>query len=228
MAVLQGMNKVEELAKLTLIQQLTVMIVAWISLILGAGLYVAAVNSITSFIVLIFLYSRTKYPKLLLNTYKYKKNTSVSYKKEILPLQWKIAVSWISGYFIFQMFNPVIFAFEGPVAAGKMGMTLTLLNAILSFSLSWTTTKIPRWSILIANKDYIELDESISKVIRQSSIICIIIILLAIFILSGINYLGIQIPERFMPVWVCTILCLTIPVNNIVNAWATYLRCHKK
>ena len=34
------------------------------------------------------------------------------------------------GYFIFQLFNPVLFATEGAVVAGQMGMTLAALNGI--------------------------------------------------------------------------------------------------
>ena len=44
---------------------------------------------------------------------------TISYMKEIFPNQWKIALSWVSGYFIFHFFNPVLFA-EGPVVAGQM------------------------------------------------------------------------------------------------------------
>ncbi|MFK2504393.1 hypothetical protein ACIXPB_19920, partial [Bacteroides fragilis] len=82
----------------------------------------------------------------------------MDYKTEIFPYQWKIALSWISGYFIFQLFNPVLFATEGAVIAGQMGMTLAALNGIQSLSLSWMTTKIPLYSGLIAQKQYRQLD----------------------------------------------------------------------
>ena len=40
--------------------------------------------------------------------------------------------------------------------------------------------------------------------------------------------LEISLSDRFLPVWLSAILFITIPINNIVNVWATYLRCHKK
>ena len=228
MAVLQGMNKVKEMARIALIQQLIVMAVTWISLALGAKLYIAAINSMTSFIVMLFLYGRTDYPTLLYNTFKNNIKEKISYIDEIFPLQWKIALSWMSGYFIFQLFNPILFAYSGPVIAGKMGMTLTILSAILGFTLSWTTTKIPSWSMLIAIKDYSTLDISYKKVLKDSTLVSSLAIIAGLIFLTIISFLELKLSDRFLPVWLCAILFLTIPLNNIVNVWATYLRCHKK
>ncbi|MFT3902305.1 MAG: hypothetical protein QM727_03995 [Niabella sp.] len=228
MAVLQGMNKVKEMAKISLIQQLTVMFITWISLVLGAKLYISAINSMASVLVLLGLYIRSEYPALLLNLYKTKLSEQISYAKEIFPLQWKIAVSWISGYFIFQFFNPIIFAFNGPVAAGKMGMTLTVLNAILFFTLTWTGTKVPLWSMFIARREFTELDASLKGVLKQSSIVCFIAISIAISCLFVFKLLNLPIYERFLPVGLCVLLFSSIPINNIITIWATYLRCFKK
>ena len=56
--------------------------------------------------------------------------------QEIFPFQWKIALSWISGYLIFQLFNPVLFATEGSKIAGQMGMTMVAISGISSISIS--------------------------------------------------------------------------------------------
>src|SRR5208283_6098922 len=99
-----------------------------------------------------------KYKLLLKNIWQQFGVERVSYKREIFPYQWKIAISWISGYFIFQLFNPILFATEGAVMAGKMGMTLVVLNGIFSLSFSWMSTKVPLYSNLIAQKKYRDLD----------------------------------------------------------------------
>jgi O-antigen/teichoic acid export membrane protein len=228
MAVLQGMNKVKEMAKITLVKQLIILSVTWVSLVLGAQLYIIAINSLTGFIMLLILYLNTAYPKLLINTYRHKITETISYRYEIFPLQWKIAISWISGYFIFQFFNPVVFAFNGAEAAGKVGMTLTVLSAITSFVASWTSTKVPTWSNLIAKKEYKELDISFEKTMKQSTLISLLCVFLFIFFLLVINFLNSTLADRFLPVILCIIVFTTVPFNNINNGWATYLRCHKK
>jgi len=228
MAVLQGMNKVKEMARIALIQQIVVMFITWTSLILGAKLYIAAINSISSLLMLIFLYSTTNYPQLILKLFRQKVVERISYKNEIFPYQWRLALSWISGYFIFQLFNPVIFAFNGAIAAGQMGMTLIVLNSILALVVSWTSTKVPTWSTLIANKNYKLLDQLFRKILFDSTLVSILAIMMFLIFRAGLDYLQIPLANRFLPLWLCTLILFTIPFNNIINSWATYLRCHKK
>ena len=47
----------------------------------------------------------------------------VDWRTEIWPFQWRLAVSWLCGYFTFQLFNPILFAVRGPIEAGQMGDT---------------------------------------------------------------------------------------------------------
>lgn len=228
MAILQGMHKVKEMARLALIQQVITISISWLSLLLGAGLYVVAINVVVSFIVLISLYTKTGYFKLLYTLWRLPIFEKISYWQEIFPLQWKIALSWASGYFIFQAFNPIVFAFYGPVVAGQVGMTLTILNAILSLVVSWTSTKIPLWSSLIAKKEYGELNNSVSNTVIKSSLVALLIIFGALVFISGLKYFDLSLEDRFLPLSLCTIFFLSIPVNNIINIWATTLRCFKK
>ena len=64
MAILQGMHKVKEMARFALIQQITVMSISWLSLLLGAKLYVVAINAMVGFIVLVSLYLGGGYTKI--------------------------------------------------------------------------------------------------------------------------------------------------------------------
>lgn len=228
MAFLQGLGKVKEMSKVLLIQQISVSLFSWIGLVLGAKLFVLAINSGISLLSLIFLVSLTPFPKLFKNIYKIKIVDRIRYKEEIFPYQWKIALSWISGYFIFQLFNPVIFAFEGAAVAGQMGMTLAALNAILSLILSWTSTKIPMWSSFIANNDYSGLDRSFFSTLKQSSLISILLLGCFLLFLIGLHYLNVPVIHRFLPLGMIALLATTIISSNVVNSFATYLRCHKK
>ena len=73
--------------------------------------------------------------------WKLQSSYTVSYKNEIFPLQWKVALSWVSGYFIYQLFNPILFQYVGAEVAGQMGMTMQVVNAIQAFAFSWMSTK---------------------------------------------------------------------------------------
>ena len=153
-SLLMGIGKVKEMSKIGFYQQIILPASAWIGLVCGFKLYVVGISTILAALIWNIYISKTSMQRILTNLWKEKITTRVQYMKEIFPFQWKIALSWISGYFIFQLFNPVLFATEGAVVAGQMGMTLAALNGIQSLSLSWLNTKVPLYSRLIALKDY--------------------------------------------------------------------------
>ena len=157
----------------------------------------------------------------------------VLYMKEIFPYQWRIALSWVSGYFIFQLFNPVLFATEGAKIAGQMGMTLTALNGIQSLTQSWINTKVPKMSGLIAQKDYKNLDSLFAKTMKQMLLIGTLAILCFVTVIyliqsQGITFLGMDIGIRFLPIIPLSLMAWSSWTMVPISPWATYLRCHKK
>lgn len=228
LAILMGLDKVKEVSKMRLFQQIIIPTTTWIGLALGFKLYVLGIASLLSVIYVVMYCSMTELAPILKNLWNVDISCRVSYMKEIFPYQWKIALSWVSGYFIFQLFNPVLFATEGAVVAGQMGMTLAALNGIMAFSQSWITTKVPLWSKLIALKDYTQLDSIFNTTMKQVSIVCLGLISVFIVGIWALKALHMPLGYRFLN-WIPLILML-IPlfINQWVNGWATYLRCHKK
>lgn len=228
MAILQGMHKVKEMAQLALIQQIIVMSISWLSLLLGAKLYVVAINAMVGFIVLVSLYLRGDYAKILYSLWRQPIFSKIDYWKEIFPLQWKIALSWASGYFIFQAFTPIVFTFYGPIVAGKIGITLAILNMILHLVINWSTTKVPLWSSLAAKEQYVELNNQIKITIKSSTLVSLFLILGAIIFIVTLQYFNFTLGYRFLSLPLCIAFFLSIPINNIIIVWATALRCFKK
>lgn len=228
LSFLEGLGKVKEVAKIRLIQQVCQISLLFVFFISGFKLFSSPIASLlTVFIVPTYiLFSNNKV--LLKSIWKQIGVYKVNYKLEIFPFQWRIALSWISGYFMYQLFNPVIFATEGAVAAGQMGITLAVLNGILTISLSWINTKVPLFSNLIAKKEYVSLDTVFNRTVKQSSLInaiCLIILISSVFIMQKLDIL---FGNRFLPLFPLILLSLTTFVNQFVSALATYLRCHKK
>jgi hypothetical protein len=73
-------------------------------------------------------------------------------------MQWRVSLSWISGYFTFSLFTPVLFHYQGAVVAGQMGMTWAFIAALTGVASSWIAPKAPAFGILIAQRKYSELD----------------------------------------------------------------------
>jgi len=232
-AFIQGLGKVKEMARIQLIQQIIRLSIVWGGLILGAKLFIPGIGSLTGVFILVTLLIYGKYFKILKNIWKIKIVEKVLYSKEIFPYQWKIALSWISGYFIFQLFNPVLFATEGAVVAGQMGMTLAALNGIFSLSFAWMTTKVPLFSGLIAQNKYQQLDTIFNKTLKQSAFINFGLLLFFAVAICLIRYFNIEISgkplgNRFLNYLPMLLMMIPIFLNQFVGSWATYLRCHKK
>lgn len=233
LAFLEGLGKVKEVAKVRLYQQSISLLVVWGGLILGAKLYVAGINWLVIILLVTSILFFSDFRKLLLNIWYVPLTDKVNYRKEIFPYQWKIALSWMSGYFIFQLFNPVLFATEGAVVAGQMGMTLTALNGIQALSLSWMTTKIPLYSGLIAKRDYIQLDTIFNRTLKQSVFINGAILVLMFIVIWTIRHYhiiigGMDLGNRFLPYLPMFLMMIPLFINQFISSWATYLRCHKQ
>lgn len=230
---IRGMDFVKEMAKMGFYRTIVNTIVLWCCLLLGLKLYSMAFAAIVSALYVIIYFMTHKFSKILLYVWKVDVQEKVSYMKEIFPYQWKIAMSWISGYFVFNFMNPVIFATVGSVAAGQFGMSLSVLNQIRNFSMSWIGTKIPLMSRLIALKDYIQLDKIFNRTVKQEILVCVSLLALfwiTIFFLneSQLSFNNTILAERFLPY--CPLFLVSIPVvfQAVTDNFATYLRCHKK
>jgi len=228
LAFLEGLGKVKEIARTRFIQTIANITCITLVLVFDGGLFALGVASFVSFLTLLGGISFTDKIELLRFIYASKGHSKVDYWKEIFPFQWKIALSWISGYFIFQLFTPVLFATEGASVAGKMGMTLQALNGISSLSMSWITTKVPLMSSLIAEGNYEKLDDIFNKTLSQLLVVIMGLIVIFIVTVSGFNYYGIQLGQRFLPILPLTLLGLVTIINQYIFSWATYLRCHKQ
>jgi O-antigen/teichoic acid export membrane protein len=233
LAFFEGLGIVKEVAKIRLIQQIVQLGSVLLFFSLGFKLLVVPIAAIISFsIVPIWILCGSKI-KMLKVVWGKLGEWQVNYRLEIFPFQWKIALSWISGYFIFQLFNPVLFATEGAVVAGQMGMTMTVLNSIMALSFSWMTTKVPVFSKLIAKKEYIHLDILFNKTLIQSTLLNIIALLVFFIVIFSLRYFnlkieGFNIADRFLDYLPMFFMIVPILLNHITSSWATYMRCHKK
>ena len=232
-SIFMGLGKVKEMSKIGFYQQIILPSATWLGLACGFKLYVVGIGYLLSVIIWQWYVWNTGLARIVINLWKTKIMERVSYMKEIFPFQWKIALSWVSGYFIFQLFNPVLFATEGAVAAGQMGMTLQALNAIQAFSMSWFNTKVPLYSQLIALKEYVRLDMIFNKTLKQMVGVCVCLLGIYFIVLWSLNVTQIGfrdhiIADRFLSYLPTLFMVTPIILSQFVSSWANYLRCHKQ
>ncbi|MBQ6200533.1 MAG: hypothetical protein IJK50_03755 [Prevotella sp.] len=230
---MMGVGKVKEMNAMMFYQQLSLPLITWGCLMFGLKLYALGLSVLVSCLVWLIFIGHKDISIILKKMWEVQLEERVGYMSEIFPMQWRIALSWISGYFIFQLFNPVLFATEGAVVAGQMGMTLQILNGIQAFSYSWISTKIPLMSGLIEMRQYRDLDSNFNVFFKQMIIVCVFLILFmylffVILWTTNLGFNGESLSTRFLGFFPLSLLTICMILSVIVNAWATYLRCHKK
>lgn len=231
-AYIEGLGKVAEIAKVRFVQQLVSPVLLWGGLFVGLRLFVVVLAPLAT-AVIFFAMGGGLFGPMLKNLYRIHIEDKVNYRTEILPYQWRIALSWVSGYFIFQLFNPVLFATEGAAIAGQMGMTLSILNSIQALALSWITTKVPVMSSYIAMGAYVDLDLLFNRTVKQMMSLVVSTLVLMFVAVFGIDHFhitlfGVAISTRLLPLLPMGLMMVALLANQYISSVATYLRCHKK
>lgn len=232
-AILMGLDKVTEMNKIVFFQQLITPIVLCVGLVCKMKLYVLGLSSIATILVWFYYICKPATMSLLINVYKEPILDRVRYVSEIFPYQWRIALSSLSGYFIFYFLTPILFKYQGAIVAGQVGLTISIISTVQAMSMSWLNTKTPLYSRLIALKQYDELDHVFAKTMKQMLSICSCLMILAALVLTFIDYIDLtigntKIANRFLIGVPLIFLMIAYFSDQFTFSWASYLRCHKK
>lgn len=227
-ALLEGCNQVANVYTYRFVQTVVSTMATWAAICLGANLWVAFITSLAGLSITIVLIGRRygRFIGTILLTRP--QGPCLVWRTDVLPMQWRIALSWISGYLAFSLFTPVLFHYQGPVVAGRMGMTWTFVSALTALAASWVAPKAPTFGILIAQRRYAELDRlfwRITAIVVGVTVAGAVGIWGLVFVLNALDHpfaTRLLSPTSTGYLLAATIItCASLPM-------ATYLRAHKK
>jgi O-antigen/teichoic acid export membrane protein len=200
--------------------------VTWSVLVLNMELYALALGAIAGLIInLLLLMARFKKP--IRQLFKIKNNKSIKWNKDFLGLIWKYAISWASGYLVFQIYTPLAFLYYDPVSAGKVGITMTLCQACYVLATVWITISVPKINMSAAKKDWKRMDSLLKKSMLLSIVTMLIGIGIGAFLLLYLKGKW-SIVDRFMDFPAIMMLLFTWLFQIAINAFAVYGRAHKR
>jgi O-antigen/teichoic acid export membrane protein len=227
-SLLEGCNQVSSLYAFRLSQVFFVSLSTWISILAGAGLWTTSIASLTS-LLCSFYFIRKKYWFFFKTLFNSKPTGAViNWRSDVLPLQWRVTLTWISAYFVNNFVIPVLFKYQGPVIAGQMGMTWGVMNIVTSFPSSWLSPAFPRFGILIAQKKYTEFKQYFKKIAKIFAFVLIVGALGTWFIIYLLNFLNLSLGKRFLPPSIAGIFMLSIIFGTILAPASYYVRAQKK
>lgn len=227
LAVAEGLGMVSQVARLRLQQSIMGYCACWFVLFLHPSLVAASSIPLAAAAASSYWLARRSGLKTLLNAIT-DVAQKVNWRSEILPMQWRIAVSWASGYLIFQTFTPLVFAEQGAVQAGQLGLSLAAFASVTNLSMSWINAKIPVFGNLIAESRLPELQKLFRRLFGQSTIACVVISIVGVALIELLRHWRVPLAERFLPFWPLAMLATVSIVNHMIYAMAAFMRAHKE
>ena len=226
---LEGCGQVSEVARARLAQAVTGSLLGWTALSLHHGLFApGAMIAGQGIAGLVFLGTRRRLLLPLLRRRLTRIEEQISWNTDIWPFQWRMAVSWVCGYFTFQLFTPVLFAHWGPVEAGRMGMSLNIAGALSTVAIAWMNTKASPFGQMIARGEFRELDRRFFSALVQSTAINLLgsaVVWVGALVLV---WRHLPLAHRLLGPLPFALLLLGSVANNVVSSEAMYLRAHKQ
>lgn len=225
-AMLEGLGQVGAVARVRLTQSIAGYIVMWVALTLGAGLAVAPVLAGAGAVYSCYwLAHRDRRVRWLRATDITATDEVLSWRQDVFPFQWRIALSWMSGYLILQLMVPLAFSRQGAIAAGQLGLTLTIYNSLLSIGLSWVNARLPTIAGQIARGERPEARATFRGVVARSTAITL---LGSVVVMVAIALMPAFMQVRFADIPTIACLAIATTANCVVYALATFARAHRE
>jgi hypothetical protein len=228
MSILNGCNEITWLARTRIFQNLTRTFVMIAALISGLALYAPGLASFTSVVIVIILTQKRWHPFIRQIKEKITLLEKISWKEEIWPLQWRIALSWASGYLMFFTFTPILFKFTDAATAGRFGMTWALVQACISAAQVFTSTRQPKFGAMIARQEWSALRRFWWLSLAQTLIVFIGMSICFVAGIFTLKFLWPEFSERILE-WNAIIpILLAAFLNQSVFSIANLARAEKK
>ena len=224
LALVEGSGRVSEVYGLRLLQGILGSTVCWLVLFLGGALWATfMIPFVGVFVAIAWLIF---YRPGLLPRIWHISTERIKWSHEIWPLQWRIGLSWLSGYFLTQIYTPILFYYQGPMVAGQMGLSLTLANMLGLLAQSWIAHRVPSMAQAVGRKDWVFFDE----IFKRDFIVSVAAFILGALVLCGLHYYFsfTVYSQRTLPFLPFLGLLIVVLVNHINGALASQLRSYKK
>lgn len=229
LSFIEGLNKIAEVQKIRFAVNIIYACIIAIVLVLHGNIFALALGMLISACT-IFISLFGKFRRFLSQLLTIAKAYTYPWGKEVMPLFIKYALSFSSGYFIFQIYTPLMHFFYGPVLSGKVGISLSLILAVFNMANIWLYTITPRINMLVSAKNWSTLDTLfVKRLLFALGTYIIIGIGVILFIwLFGCVWIVPKVVGRFLPVMPMGVLYICYFIQLFVNALALYLRGHKQ
>lgn len=230
-SILEGCNQVLAVYRLRAFQAVLGNVVVWAVIVGGGGLWAAAGSAAVKLGCEVFLVAWT-YRSFFRPFWERPTTAAISWRTEVWPLQWSLALHSILQYLAYFMFAPILFHFHGSTVAGQMGMTWTVLTTMQYAAFSWVQTRAPKLGMLVARREFSELDRVF---FRAAGISCAVLLIgcvgygLAVAVLPHVPHPWAQrLSLRLLPIESTCLFSGSVFLIGVFQCLVSYLLAHKR
>lgn len=229
LAVTEGCGHVGQVARLRLGQSVVGYSLTWICLFSGIGLWAIPANALVASIwTSRWLKQENSVLRLFGNISQVSSAYSIDWRREVFPFQWRIAVSWMSGYLMYQLFTPLVFIHLGAATAGQLGLTIAIFTAIQSLGVSWFNARVPLMARFISQGKRVELNALFRVTFIRATALTLIGCLCVLTAVVFMRHLHFRQIDRLVDLPTIAVIAMGIVGNTVIYGAATYMRAHGK
>lgn len=106
-----------------------------------------------------------------------------SWDRQLWPFQWRIGLSALAGFLVFQALNPLLLFSQGAAATARFGIALAVMNMLLLLTTAWPLSQAAFFAALLSHGDGAGVSGRLTRVLRSS---------LALALLAALGALGVM------------------------------------
>ena len=227
-SLLASCGRVSEVARLGFTNLLVSTLALWAGLTMGVGLYAVAIPlAATLTVTCVWLFPPNR--RLLRDLWAAGRvGPTVSWWRECFPLQWRVAITWLSAYLGYQALTPIVFGLLGPVAAGQFGMSLNINYSLYALGFTWLHVRLPVFVALAASGRFREFERHLLKTATLAVGLVVVIGVGLVVGLVLLGELGSRYADRILSPLPFACLTASTVCNIIIFAFGTYARSLQK
>ncbi|MDX1971651.1 MAG: hypothetical protein SFY68_03870 [Candidatus Sumerlaeia bacterium] len=229
--VMAGAGRINIVSRYQTFAQIISLLFMWAALLADWGLYSLVFLSLGNVVILQWGVVRYFW-RCLVDLWKTPPLKKISWMKEIWPFQSRSGINTIGDWLLLQLITPLIFANQGAVEAGRLGMTLSMVLVFTSIGGLWMQTRSVEFSKMLSLGKSRETFAYYASIQRKTlpvvigGMVCLVV---------GIELLGLmpfawmrEIQHRVLDSYEATLLCLFALGNYLYNNTRIYLRSYRR
>ena len=226
LGILEGCNQVASAARFRLSQSIVSSAVLWTSIASGIGLWSLVAAGCAALLVAA-LYMLVIKRGFFLSFLERPEGVSMSWRRDLLPMQWRLAMQGMFTYLSFPLYTVLTFHYLGAVEAGRMGIALQIIGGIQTVGLVFLSARVPEFAILAASGQRETLRRRCTRATFHSMAAIAGMGLTALLALYALQWLRVPQVHRMLDVGAFGVFVIGITLTALIQGIALFLRAYK-